>query len=349
MEIENHYLPIHIRSYIVAQVESGVSYTNIVEKVQLKHGKKVSKGTITKIYSKFQETGTIEDLPKSGRPHIYTLDQEMEIVEAVKNDRKLTSVDIARDPTLNKSNVTDRTIQNILNREGLFARTTQPIIISEASIEKRLAFANKYIAQPQVWPTIVFSDESDLFPYKSGKLFIRRYRGEKPLDYYAMYTKWDPRTVKVWGCISIFGVGPLVRYTETMKNTDYIPILENYLLKAFPKLRGTSSRKGALTFQQDNAKPHSADNVKEWFLNNHVNVMEWPSYSPDLNPIENLWGILQDRLYDDNHLLETADDVWKKAQSIWYKDLNVYIEDLYKSMPFRIEEVLERNGNRLDQ
>src|SRR5436189_6232601 len=49
-----------------------------------------------------------------------------------------------------------------------------------------------------------------------------------------------------------------------------------------------------LVFMQDNAPIHTAGKVKEWFENSGIPILEWPPYSPHLNPIEIMWAWLKE-------------------------------------------------------
>jgi len=345
----NQNLPVDIRAEILRAAWAHEKYDDIVAHIQTDFGKKISKGTITKTLDRYDDTGSLLDKPRSGRPNSLTQEDEMAIVDAVENDPKLTAKDVYYDNDLNKSNVSLRKIQYLLNDHGLKATTTQPKQMPERALAIRLKFAQEYVKNPQFWSKVIFSDECDLYPYKSGKLYIRRHRREHPLSYYNMSTRWDKRTVKVWGCISIDGVGPLVLYDDKMDSTTLLDIFNTDLVPEYPGLIGTRTRPGPLLFQQDNAGPHRHHDVIKWFEDNHVHKIFWPPYSPDLNPIENVWGIVQDKLNEYNRDLKTSDDVWEKSKEIWENDINQYIPQLYESMHNRIVEVIERSGARLDR
>jgi transposase len=95
----------------------------------------------------------------------------------------------------------------------------------------------------------------------------------------------------------------------------YIEVIEEYLL---PALENNT------LFIQDNSQVHRAILVQDWFAERDINVLDWPPYSPDMNPIENLWKLLKAKIIElypeleymkDNdttqaHLIAAAKEAW---------------------------------------
>jgi hypothetical protein len=143
----------------------------------------------------------------------------------------------------------------------------------------------------------------------------------------------------VWGCFAAHGVGNLYRVEGFLKKEQYQTILENEMLPSADLLFGREN----WHFQQDNDPKHTAKVIKEWFNQYEIPKMEWPAQSPDLNPIENLWSILDQRV---KHRKPNTDeelfDVLKKGWEELPVDL---LTKLVDSMPHRCRAVIEAKGN----
>ena len=99
-----------------------------------------------------------------------------------------------------------------------------------------------------------------------------------------------------------------------------------------------------MSFNKDNASIHSSASTKAFFRENEINVMEWPACSPDLNPIENLWGILVRDVYAHNKQYGNVNELKVAIQQAWNNVKVETLENLVKSVPNRLIEVINVKG-----
>lgn len=96
------------------------------------------------------------------------------------------------------------------------------------------------------------------------------------------------------------------------------------------------------TFMQDNDPKHTSRKAKGFFREQKINLLEWPSQSPDLNPIENLWKDLKNAVA----LKKTSNKqiLWDTLKKEWEAIPVERCRNLIDSMPRRCQAVIEAKG-----
>ncbi len=100
------------------------------------------------------------------------------------------------------------------------------------------------------------------------------------------------QSMMVWGAMSSAGVGPLCFLRSKANTAAYQEVLEHFMLPAADQLYGDAD----FIFQQDLAPAHSAKATSTWFKDHDIPVLNRLANSPDLNPKENLWGIVKRKM-----------------------------------------------------
>ena len=190
------------------------------------------------------------------------------------------------------------------------------------------------------WHKIIWSDESKFNLFGSdGRIYVRRRVGEEYLPQCVQQmVKFGGGSVMVWGCISCDGTSPIVTVTGRMNAKDYIDLLSSTLL---PYMQSMGPE---YIFMDDNAPCQWARSVKTWMASHNLNYMElWPPQSPDLNPIEHVWNILEKKLVEKKpkNLKELEENIKEE----WLKIPTIEIQNLISSMLSRVAAVITAKGS----
>lgn len=243
----------------------------------------------------------------------------------------------------------------------------------------RIKLAKKYLKNPKI--DIVFSDEKKfLIDSSNGKVkYVSRQESSNPYDHRFMdYGKQvsSKADLNVWMYIGQFGKGEIFvaenircydidgKQKPNLKPNDlkifrgfdaysYLCLLK---YKALPLIKKKVNR---FVFMHDNASIHKANQKKvdeysvyDLFEEHGIEIEDWPARSPDLNPVENCWSILDkeknlklDQLIKDNKPIpKNKEQMFQLLKMCWDQVDNDLIIKIYNSFINRLKLVIKNDG-----
>ena len=144
----------------------------------------------------------------------------------------------------------------------------------------------------------------------------------------------------IWAVFSSSGKTPICFISSRMNSEIYCQLLEEVLIPFSENIMDEN-----MVFQQDNAACHASKSTKQFLKDHNIPVLDWPACSPDLNPIENVWGRLSRNVFKLGRKFEIVGQLKRAIQEEWLKPSPNTLNSFIKSMPRRIQEVIVKRGN----
>jgi Transposase/DDE superfamily endonuclease len=322
---------------ILSLLDAGLTLSNIAAST----GYNIS--TVSRLRSKHRS-----HLYKSlgGRPAKLSPANIRHAQHLISSGKAETAVDVAKSLSqVNNQTLSAQTVHRGLKAAGMKAVTKKKRpILSKRHRKARMDFAITHQHWTvEDWKRVVWSDETKINRLGSdGKKWAWKKSGEGLTDRLVEGTlKFGGGSLMMWGCMLWDGVGYACRIDGRMDGDLYIKILEEDLQAS---IRHYGKCAGDVIFQQDNDPKHTCKKAQAWFQDSDFEVLQWPAQSPDLNPIEHLWGHLKRRLSSYETAPRGMQELWERVEEEWEKIDAGVCQNLIESMPRRVEAVLKAKG-----
>lgn len=299
---------------------------------------RVSESTVRYWLERYETTGDVEVLQKTGRKRLTTDKQDMMIQSMIAQHPTESTAQIAARLSKKGVSISTTTLRRRFKEAGFESMkpTSKPLLTND-HIEKRFNWALQH--KDMDWNQVIFTDESSFHMKK----VIRRVWKKRGQHYYVSTTK-HPVKVHIWGCFSKYGFGRLVLFKHTLDSKFMCRIYKIGLLSSTKKWFGVNASHWKLL--EDNDPKHTSKMSKRFKVDNGIQTLAWPAQSPDCNPIENVWALM--KLKINKEPPTSFNSFVKKIKKEWKNLPTEFAEKLVDSMKNRVELLIERKGDYIN-
>ncbi|GFU61126.1 transposable element Tcb1 transposase [Trichonephila clavipes] len=258
---QRKHLDDSLRGRIIGRLECGRTQLEVSEELG------IAQTVISRIWYRFQDYGNVSRCYSTGHPRVTTPNEDRYLAFTAKTNRRSKASDLSRQLTsATGTAISSQTVYRRLGHISLYAlRPFRCVSITATHCRLRFTWSREHA-----------------LPYR---LFLiwrapgTRYHQENTIDRH----RYGGAVWLVWGGIIVGSRTDLHVHSVTMTGHTYrIVILEQHV-RSFRGAMGAE-----FLFMDDNARAHRANIVDECLQSEDTTRMDWPAYSPDLNPIEHV-------------------------------------------------------------
>jgi transposase len=295
---------------------------------------------------RFEVGDSAEDKPRQGRPRFPEAVRATVVTQSALKRNRSTRATAKWLETEKDIKMSYRTVGNILHDADLkaYKRQKKPKL-TEPMKTKRVKFARKFSKHD--WIHTLMTDETEFHMDEKHNPQNDRVWAHSPEDVPPVEKMAHPPGLRLWGGVSALGKTKLHFYNGTLDGPKYKKILE----KSLPEMQHIFGQ-NRWWFQYDGATPHTASETTKWLQSNVPAYItsgakgDWPARSPDLNWIENIWGIMSTKVYE--RKARSLGQLKARLQSAW-RDLSLdLLQRTAEGMEERLRKVIKQKGEIID-
>ena len=295
--------------------------------------------TVTAVWERFNETGSVDERPRSGRKRKLSPKDEKKVMKKAK--QRKSAPKIAQEMTNEGKSVHETTIRRILKREEFFLLPPLKVKkITKAQKKKRLAYAREM--KNANWREVLFTDEKSFWLGNPSDSCWQQL-DDRVIEEMA---QWTPK-LHVWGGIGYYFKSELYFFEENLNAELYQKIISKRLPPTDFAPGCPDEVKKNWYFLQDNDPKHKAKksmkSIQE-ITNNRV--YGHPPVSPDFNVMEDAWSHLDREVRASK--VKTIEGLKKKLKKLWENLSWDEFRPNVDSMPTRLGQCVARRGARTD-